>query len=196
LNEQERREDATMDGPTRTRAAVKFLFWTAVAATLIAVVVRSHTSGQMAAWFYYSAADAGYAVNANAFVDATRDKPAVLQVGSFARIDGLQAVPVRRGDRLPANANGVILNKVVDEGKRARREGDTIVVTVPWKVDDSKGFKFKDTFKHKGIRTYPWAAVWNVALTLGLGLSLGLMAEGFTDLLGVKLKKIRHFEAH
>jgi hypothetical protein len=185
-----------MDGRTRTRAVIKFLFWTAVAATLIGVVARSHTSGQMAAWFYYSAAGDGYAVNADAFMDATRERPAVLQVGSWARIGGLQAVPVRKGDRLPANANGVILKKVVEEGTRARREGDTVVVTVPWRIDDSKGFKFKDTFKHKGIKTYPWAAVWNVAITLGLGLSLGLMAEGFTDLLGVKLQKIRHFEGH
>jgi len=185
-----------MDGPTRTRAVIKFLFWTAAAATLFVVVARSYSSGQMAAWYYYSAADEGYAVNANAFMDATKEHPAVLQVGSFAAIEGLQAVPVRQGDRLPANANGVILKKVVDDGKRARREGDAIVVTVPWKIEDAKGFKFKDTFKHKGIRTYPWAAVWNVAITLGLGLSLGFMAEGFTDLLGVKLEKIRHFEGH
>jgi len=41
-----------------------------------------------------------------------------------------------------------------------------------------------------------WGAAWNVAMTLGIGLALGFMAEGFTDLLGIKLEKIRHFEGH
>jgi hypothetical protein len=185
-----------MAGPSRARAAIKFAFWAGAAAALFVIVARSYSSGQMAGWYYHRAADDGYAVNAHAFIDATKEAPAVLQVGRFERLDGLQAVKVAKGDRLPANANGVILAKVLEEGKRARLEGDTIVVTVPWKIEQSKGFKFKDTFKHKGIETYPWAAVWNVCITLGLGLSLGLMAEGFTDLLGVKLEKIRHFEGH
>jgi hypothetical protein len=35
-----------------------------------------------------------------------------------------------------------------------------------------------------------------VALVIGLGISLGYMAEGATDLFGLKLEKIRHFEGH
>jgi hypothetical protein len=185
-----------MDGPARGRAVVKFGFWALVTVVLFGVAWRSYTSGQMAAWYYYQASADGYAVNSNTFEDATAEVPAMLQVGSFERIEGLQAVPVREGDRLPANANGLILTSVMEEGKRARLEGDTVVVTQPWKIAESKGFKYKDTFKHKGVRTYPWAAVWNVAMTLGIGLALGFMAEGFTDLIGIKLEKIRHFEGH
>jgi hypothetical protein len=84
----------------------------------------------------------------------------------------------------------------VKKGKRVKLEVDTLKVMVPWQIAQQSGFKYKDTFKHKGIKTYPWAAVWNVLITFGLGLSLGYMAEGFTDLLGVKLEKIRHFEGH
>jgi hypothetical protein len=59
-------------------------------------------------------------------------------------------------------------------------------------MEQAKGFKFKDTFKHKGVETWPWAAVWNVAIVFILGLALGLMAEGFTDMLGLRLEKIQH----
>ena len=83
--------------------------------------------------------------------------------------------------------------KILKEGKRATLEGNHVKVTVPWEIQQAKGFKFKDTFKHKGIETDPWAAVWNVFMVLALGLSLGFMAEGFTDLLGWKIKKIEHF---
>ncbi|MFH1176921.1 MAG: hypothetical protein V1750_05900 [Acidobacteriota bacterium] len=181
---------------TRTRAAVKFVFWTVASVILIWVVARAYVSGQMAAWFYYEAATEGYAINADAFQDANKEKPAVLQIGAFAAIDGLVAVPVKKGDRLPANCNGIITKEVIAKGKRAAIQGDTLRVMVPWEIQQSKGFKFKDTFKHKGIKTYPWGAVWNVVMVLALGLSLGLMAEGFTDVLGVKLERIRHFEGH
>lgn len=181
---------------TKARAVVKFCFWTLAAAGLIFVVARSYTSGQMAAWFYHSAKIEGYAVNADSIMQATKDKPAVLKVGPFDRVDGGTAVPVRKGDRLPANATGVIGADEVKKGKRVRLEADTLKVMVPWQIAQQSGFKYKDTFKHKGIETYPWAAVWNVLVTLGLGLSLGYMAEGLTDLLGIKLEKIRHFEGH
>lgn len=63
----------------------------------------------------------------------------------------------------------------------------------PWEIKESKGFKYKDTFIHKGIKTNPWSGLWNVALVIGLGLTLGLMAEGFTDMMGLKIKKIDHY---
>lgn len=181
---------------TKARAAVKFCFWTLAAAGLIVLVARSYTSGQMAAWFYYTAKIEGYAVNADSIMQATKDKPAVLKVGPFDRVDGGRAVPVRKGDRLPANATGVIGADEVKKGKRVKLEADTLKVMVPWQIAQQSGFKYRDTFKHKGIETYPWAAVWNVLVTLGLGLSLGYMAEGLTDLFGIKLEKIRHFEGH
>jgi len=35
--------------------------------------------------------------------------------------------------------------------------------------------------------------VWNVAVVIALGVSLGFMAEGLTDMLGWKIKKIEHY---
>ena len=68
-----------------------------------------------------------------------------------------------------------------------------MIVTVPWEIKESKGFKYKDRFIHKGVKTNPWSGVWNVAVVIGLGLCLGLMAEGATDLFGLEIKKIEHF---
>jgi hypothetical protein len=181
---------------SRQRAAFKFVFWALCAAALFALVAHWHRTGQFAAWFYHSAATGGYAVNANVFKDATKDKPAMLDIGPFSSIEGLQAVPVKKGDRLPANANGVISDEVLKKAKRASLVGGQIKVTVPWEIQQAKGFKYKDTFKHKGVHTYPWAAVVNILLIAGLGVTLGFMAEGFTDLLGIKFEKIRHFEGH
>ncbi len=185
-----------MTGPSRIRATIKFVFWTAVACVLITTVVWSYLSGQMATWYYYRASEEGYAINSSTFRDATKDKPAVLQIGPFKRIEGLQAVPVKKGDRLPENANGVISADVLQRGRRATIQGNLISVTVPFQIQEKSGFKFKDGFTHKGIRTYPWAALWNVGMVLGLGLSLGFMAEGLTDLLGIRIERIRHFEGH
>ena len=75
---------------------------------LIFVVARAYTSGQMAAWFYYEAKVDGYAVNARSILHATKEAPAILKVGSFDRVDGERAVLVHKGDRMPANATGVI----------------------------------------------------------------------------------------
>lgn len=181
-----------MAGMSRKRAAIKLGFWMLVAAALIGVIVQAFVSGKMAAWYYYRAAGDGFAVNADTFRDATAAAPAVLTIGRFTTIDGPVAVPVQKGDRLPANANGIILTEVIAKGKRAALDGETVRVTVPWEIQQAKGFKFKDTFKHKGVRTWPWAAVWNVVIVFVLGLSLGLMAEGFTDMLGIRLEKIQH----
>jgi hypothetical protein len=153
-------------------------------------------SGSLARWYYYSAGDDGYAVNADTFMNATAENPAMLQIGSFGKLDGMEAAPVKKGDRLPELANGVISQEELEKGKRVSLEGSLIKVTVPWQIKESKGFKYKDTFKHKGIVTYPWAAVYNVLIVIGLGVSLGYMAEGLTDMLGIKLEKIRHFEGH
>lgn len=180
----------------RGRAAFKFAFWTVIVVGLFAYAFHSYNSGQMTGWYYHTAAADGYAINAGHFMDATKDSPAVLAVGKYDRIDGLVAVPVAKGDRLPANTNGLITKEVLEEGKRALLEEGSIKVLVPWEIKESKGFKYKDTFKHKGIRTNPWAGVWNVSMVLMLGLSLGMMAEGFTDLLGLKLQKIQHHVGH
>jgi len=182
--------------PSRIRGIIKFVFWTAIACVLIVIVVRSHLSGQMAGWYYYTASQDGYAINAHALKDATKAKPAVLDIGQFQRIEGLQAVPVKKGDRLPANTNGIITLDVLKAGKRASLQGSQIWVTVPYEIREKSGFKFKDGFMHKGIRTNPWSALWNVGMVVALGLSLGCMAEGFTDVLGIKIEKIRHFEGH
>ncbi len=179
---------------SKARGAIKFIVWTAIACALIAYLWIEYYNGNVPKMYYYKAKVDGWAVNAANFKDATKDKPAILQIGSFEKIDGLQAVPVKKGDLLPANTNGIIDKKTVTEGKRVTLEGNSLKVTVPTQIKDSKGFKYRDSFMHKGIETDPWGGVWSVAWILCLGFSLGLMAEGFTDMCGLKLEKIKHYE--
>ncbi len=184
---------AENQGNHRTRGTIKFVFWTAASIALIYFVVHSYSSGQMTRWYYYQAAFDGYAVNTNAFKDATKEKPAILQIAEGKDVKGATAILVKKGDRLPEGTNGIIGSDVLKAGKRATLDGKSIKVTVPWEVKEAKGFKYKDTFIHKGIQTNPWTGVWNLAVVIGLGLSLGLMAEGLTDFLGWKIKKIDHY---
>jgi len=179
---------------SRTRGTIKFLVWTAIAVALIGYFWREYYNGNLVKQYYYKAKTAGWAIDADNFKDATKDKPAILQIGSFDKIEGLQAVPVKKGDLLPTNTNGIIDKKTVDEGKRVVLEGNTLKVMVPSQIKESKGFKFKDTFMHKGIETDPWGAVWAVTFILVFGFTLGTMAEGFTDMLGIKISKIKHYE--
>ncbi|MBI5605724.1 MAG: hypothetical protein HY879_20515 [Deltaproteobacteria bacterium] len=179
---------------SRGKGAIKFIFWGVVAAGLFYYAFHTYNTGQMVAWYYYKSNAEGYAVNADNLKNATKGKPALLEIGSFEKIEGLQAVPVKKGDRLPINANGIITKEQLKKGERATVEDKFVKVTVPVKIREAKGFKYKDTFKHKGIQTNPWAAAWNVGLILVLGFSLGLLAEGFTDMFGLKLEKIDHFE--
>ena len=176
----------------RGKAAFKFCFWLVASVALFGYIIYTYNSGQMIQWYYYTASLDGYAIDANQSMNATKDKPAVLSIRKQDQVDGLVAIPVSKGDRLPKSANGVISLAEVKAGKRAVVQGETIKVTVPWQIKEAKGFKYKDTFKHKGIRTNPWAGIWNVAMVLTLGLSLGLVAEGFTDLMGYKIEKIQH----
>jgi hypothetical protein len=179
---------------SKTRGVIKFIVWAVVAAALSGYMWVEYYNGTLISWYYYRAAGEGWAVNAAAFKDASKDKPAILQIGSFDKIEGLQAVAVKKGDRLPVHTNGIIDKKTVAEGKRVTLDGNTLKVTVPLQIKESKGFRYKDSFMHKGIETNPWGAVWSVAFILLMGLSLGLMAEGFTDMCGLKLEKIKHYE--
>ncbi|GEM_PF-386904 len=183
-------------GASRKRAVFKFVFWTVISVALFAYAFQSYYSGQMVRWYYHEAKFDGYAVRASSFMDATEENPAFLDIGDFNSIEGLQAVPVRAGDRLPVNATGIISLDEIRSGQRALLEGNRIKVIRPWVIQESKGFKYKDTFKHKGIKTNPWSSVWNVIVVLLLGLSLGLMAEGFTDVLGIKINKTVHHVGH
>ncbi len=179
---------------SKTRGAIKFFVWAAVAAALTVYLWVEYYNGTLISWYYYKAANDGWAINSETFKDATKEKPGILQIGSFQKIEGLQAVPVKKGDRLPTNTNGIIDKKTVQEGKRVTLEDNTLKVTVPTQVKESKGFKFRDTFKHKGIETNPWGGLWSVCFILALGFALGVMAEGFTDMCGYKLEKIKHYE--
>jgi len=178
----------------RTRGIIKFVVWTALSTAICVYFWAQYFNGNLVRQYYYKAKTTGWAVHADAFKDATKDKPAILQIGSFEKIEGLQAVPVKKGDHLPTNTNGVIDKKTVEEGKRVTLEGNTLKVTVPSQIKESKGFKYRDTFMHKGIETDPWGAVWAVGFILALGFCLGSMAEGFTDMCGMKLEKIKHYE--
>lgn len=177
---------------TKTTGAIKFVFWTAVSVGLFYYAFHSYNTGQMVSWYYYKAKTDGYAVHSAYFKTATKENPAMLQIGKFDTIEGLQAVEVKKGDRLPVNADGVIDKKVIKEEKRAKLEGEMIKVMVASEIKDAKGFKYRDTFKHKGVETNPWSGAWNVMMVLAIGLALGLMAEGFTDIMGLKLTKIVH----
>lgn len=176
------------------RGIIKFAVWTVVSVALFYYAWSTYGSGQMVSWYYYKAGIDGYAVNESYFEDATKEKPATLQIGKFQKIEGLQAVLVKKGDRLPGNADGIISSKILKEAKRAKVEGNTLKVMIPAQVQEKSGIKYKDTFKHKGVETNPWSGVWNVAVVIGLGFSLGLMAEGFTDMMGFEIKKIKHYE--
>ena len=177
----------------KTKGAIKFVVWATLAVALCVYVFYAHETGKIDQMYYHSTKLDGYAVNTKEFFNATKENPALLQIGKADEIKGLMAVPVKKGDLLPKGANGVIEKKVVDEGKRAKVEGDNLVVMVPWQIKESKGFKYRDRFIHKGVKTDPWSGVWNVAMTIGIGLCLGFMAEGLTDMLGWKIKKIEHF---
>ena len=157
----------------RRRGVIKFCVWAAIAVALSIYLWVDYYDGTLVSWYYYKAANDGWAVNSETFKDATKDKPAVLEIGSFQKIEGLQAVPVKKGDRLPTSTNGIIDKKAVAEGKRVTLEGNTLKVTVPMQVKESKGFKYKDTFKYKGIETNPWGGLWSVVYILVLGVSLG-----------------------
>ena len=177
----------------KTKGAIKFVVWATLAVALCVYVFYAHETGKIDQMYYHSTKLDGYAVNTKEFFNATKENPALLQIAKTDEIKGLMAVPVKKGDLLPKGANGVIEKKVVDEGKRAKVEGDNLVVMVPWQIKESKGFKCRDRFIHKGVKTDPWSGVWNVAMTIGIGLCLGFMAEGLTDMLGWKIKKIEHF---
>jgi len=177
---------------SKTTGAIKFVFWFAVSIGLFYYSWWSYSSGQMVSWYYYEAKTDGYAVHSAYFKNATKENPAILQIGKFDKIEGLQAVEVKKGDRLPKNTDGIIDKKVIKDEKRAKLEGGMLKVMVASEVKDARGFKYKDTFKHKGVLTNPWAGAWNVVMVLIIGLALGLMAEGFTDIMGLKLDKIVH----
>ncbi len=177
---------------SRWQSTAKALCWSTIAGLLIWTVVRAHASGQMAAWFYYRAAYDGYAIDADAVMRATPEHPAVLALSTSHRIEAATAVRVRKGDRLPAGATGVVGDDEIRKGKRARLAGSALEVTVPWLATQQAGFRFRDTFRHKGVEPNPWVGVWNLAMTLGIGLSLGLAAQGLTDLFGLRLAPIRH----
>jgi len=111
-----------MDGPSKGRAWFKFLFWTVVSVAIFTYASHTYTSGQMIRWYYYTAATDGYAINANTFMGATKENPAVLQIGELSRISGLQAVPVKKGQRLPDNTNGILSTEEIRSGKRVALE--------------------------------------------------------------------------
>jgi len=177
-----------------TRGTIKFIVWTAASLALIYYCWWSYSSGQMVSWYYYKAKTDGFAIRANLVREATKEKPIVLEIAQVQEVTGLQAVPVKKGERLPVGVNGIISKKDLEEGKRVKLEGNTIKVIQGTQIREAKGFKFKDTFMHKGIETNPWSGAWNLGMVIAMGLALGLMAEGFTDMVGIKISKIKHFE--
>ncbi len=180
----------------RLRAAVKFFFWAAATLVVFTYAIHFYRSGKMVHWYYYKAKADGFAVNTKTFADASPEKPASLAVGDFKILDGLKATPVKAGDILPAETTGVIDLRTVEDGKRVRLRGDRLDILVPWQFKEAKGFKYKDSFTHKNIKTNPVSGVWNLVMVGLIGLCLGYLAEGFTDFIGLKFKKIDHTVGH
>ena len=56
---------------SKTRGAIKFLVWAAVAAALIVYLWVEYYNGTLISWYYYKAASDGWAINAEAFKDAS-----------------------------------------------------------------------------------------------------------------------------
>lgn len=180
----------------RVRAAIKFLFWVMATVLVFSYCIRFYRSGTMVHWYYYKAKADGFAVNTKTFKDASPEMPAVLAIGDFRVLDGLKATRVKNGDVLPAEATGVIDLKTVEEAKRVQLVGSQLKVLIPWQFKEAKGFKYKDSFTHKNIRTNPLSGVWNLVMVGLIGLCLGYLAEGFTDLIGLKFQKIDHTVGH
>jgi hypothetical protein len=185
-----------METQSRGRALIKFLFWMVATVLTFSYTINTYRSGQLVRWYYFQAKADGYAINAKAFEQATRERPVSLAVGDFPDVRGLRAARVTKGSRLPEGTNGVIDLATVDAGDRVRLDGGQLVVTVPWQIKEAKGFKFRDGFTHKNIRTNPWAGLWNLVMVGLVGLCLGFLAEGFTDVLGLKFEKIDHSVGH
>ena len=181
---------------SRRRGLIKFLFWSVATVVVFTYAISTYRSGQMVHWYYFKAKADGYAVSPKLFADATPQNPATLAVGAFEDVHGLRAVPVKRGDVLPLGAMGVIDLATVDEGKRVKLERDSLVVMIPWQLKEAKGFMFRDEFTHKNVQTNPISGVWNVVMIGLIGVCLGYLAEGFTDLLGLKFEKIDHTVGH
>jgi hypothetical protein len=180
----------------RRRALIKFCFWVLMTVLVFGYAIHFYRSGTMVHWYYYKAKADGFAVNTKAFANASPEKPASLQIGAFTKLDGLQTVRVKKGDILPEQTTGVIDLKTVEEGKRVRLDGGALTVLIPWQIKEAKGFKYKDSFTHKQIRTNPLSGVWNLVMVGLIGLCLGYLAEGFTDLIGLKFQKIEHSVGH
>lgn len=180
----------------RGRAAIKFIFWATATVLVFAYCIRFYRSGTMVHWYYYKAKADGFAVNTKMFKDATPEMPALLDVGDYGVLDGLKATPVKKGDVLPTGATGVIDLKTVEDGKRVQLLEGKLKVLIPWQFKEAKGFKYKDSFTHKNIRTNPVSGVWNLVMVGLIGLCLGYLAEGFTDLIGLKFHKIDHTVGH
>lgn len=185
-----------MENNGRMRGTIKFLFWAAAAAGVFWYAIGFYRSGKMVHWYYYQAKADGYAVNARAFMDATPEKPALLEIGDFGTLDGLQAKLVKKGEILPSNTTGVIALDLVEQGRRVALDGGRLKVSVPWEWHEKKGFRYKDSFTHKNVKTNPLSGVWNLVMVGLIGLCLGYLAEGFTDMLGWKFKKIDHTVGH
>jgi len=180
----------------RARALIRVVFWGAVAVAAFTYAISFYLSGDMVNWYYYRAATDGYAINNNAFLDATTAKPVVLTVVQKDALSGPEAVQVKKGDLLPRGANGVISAEDVAAGKRVALENNQLKVMVPTQIKEQAGIKYRDSYQHKGVQTNPWSGPWNVGMVLIMGLSLGMLAQAITDALGMEFKAPKQAHAH
>jgi len=174
------------------RRYVKLLFWIVATAAIFGFAIQTFVTGQLTGMYFYKAKVDGYAIDDKTFANATPENPVILKVESVSEITGPQAVPVKAGDLLPKNTNGVISTSVVKEGKRVALENDTLKVMLPNQATDAKGSTTKDTFHAKNVETNPISGIWNLIVVVLMGLCLGLLAESVTDVLGIKVTASAH----
>lgn len=185
-----------MNNNHRGRALIRLGFWAIATALIFGFAINSYTSGEMVNWFYYRAKVTGYAINDRAFMEATREQPVYLAIVEKDSLAGAEAVRVKAGDLLPRGANGVIEDAELQDGKRVALEGKQIKVMVPIQIKEAKGVTYKDTYKHKGVETNPLSGPWNVVVVIVMGLTMGMLAQAFTDYFGLEFKQPAKGAAH
>jgi len=174
----------------RGKAAFKFCFWLVVSIALFAYVIHTYNSGQMIQWYYYTARSMVTPVNANGFMNATKEKPSCSVSGSRTRwtVWWRSRCPRGTGCQECEWRHFPDRNQI---GKKGRPGGEKVKVTVPWQIKETKGSSTRtpSSTRHQDQ-------------SLGRGLECGhgappgavtrLLAEGLTDIMGLKIGKIQH----
>ncbi|MHB1416642.1 MAG: hypothetical protein ACYC1C_15450 [Chloroflexota bacterium] len=176
----------------RTRNLIKLAFWSLATAIVFGYAINTFVGGGLTGMYFYKAKADGYAIHYGTVENATPAQPVLLTVTDSSVVEGNQAVPVKKGDLLPANTSSVISQAEVEDGRRVKLEDGQLAVLIPWEVTTSHGVASKESLRNKNIETDPMGGVWNLVMVMLMGLCLGLLGESVTDVMGIKVKKTAH----